>query len=189
MAELRLPAEQKFAEELAALTQADQGSKPPQWRLSPKSVETYIMGSAKPVGGVTITPKYIGDRSLIQVAIATLASDRALMLAGEPGTAKSWLSEHLSAAISGTSSLVVQGTAGTSEEHIKYGWNYALLLAEGPSHKALVPSPIFRAMKEGQFARFEEITRTSSEIQDSLISILSEKQVAIPELGEVMSAQ
>ncbi len=123
------------------------------------------------------------------MAIATLASDRALMLVGEPGTAKSWLSEHLSAAISGTSALVVQGTAGTSEEHIKYGWYYAMLLAEGPSHKALVPSPIYRAMREGTFARFEEITRTAAEIQDSLISILSEKQVSVPELGEVVSAE
>jgi MoxR-like ATPase len=189
MAELRLPAEQKFAEELAALAQADQGPKPPRWRLSPKSVEIYIMGSAKPVGDVTITPKYIGDRSLVQVAIATLASDRALMLAGEPGTAKSWLSEHLTAAICGTSLLTVQGTAGTSEEHLKYGWNYALLIAEGPSERALVPSPILRAMREGAIARVEEITRTSPEVQDALISILSEKQIAIPELNQTVSAQ
>src|SRR5436853_9949 len=137
MPEIRLPAETKYQAELTALIQNDNASKPPGWRLSPRAVETYVMGSDKPVGGVAITPKYIGDRSLIQVAIATLASDRALMLVGEPGTAKSWLSEHLSAAVSGTSALVVQGTAGTSEEHIKYGWNYALLLAEGPSHKAL----------------------------------------------------
>jgi MoxR-like ATPase len=189
MPDIRLPAEAKYEAELRALAAQDKASKPPGWLLSPKAVEAYIMGTDKPVGGVPITAKYIGDKSLIQVAIATLASDRALMLVGEPGTAKSWVSEHLSAAISGTSALVVQGTAGTSEEHIKYGWNYALLLAEGPSHKSLVPSPIYRAMSEGKFARFEEITRTSSEIQDSLISILSEKQVAVPELGEVTSAQ
>lgn len=189
MPDIRLPAEAKYEAELRALVAEDNALKPPGWLLSPKGVEAYIMGSDKPVGGVAITPKYIGDKSLIQVAIATLASDRALMLIGEPGTAKSWLSEHLAAAISGTSALVVQGTAGTSEEHIKYGWNYALLLAEGPSQKALVPSPIFRAMKEGRFARFEEITRTSSEIQDALISILSEKQVAVPELNEIVSAQ
>lgn len=189
MSELRLPAEQKYAAELAALAAADQGAKPPQWKLSPRAVETYVMGSDKPVGGVTITPKYIGDRSLVQVAIATLASDRALMLAGEPGTAKSWLSEHLTAAISGNSLLTVQGTAGTSEEHLKYGWNYALLLAEGPSEKALVLSPIMRAMRSGQVARVEEITRTSPEVQDALISILSEKQIAIPELNDTVSAQ
>src|SRR5262245_42731634 len=187
--DIRLAAEVKFGAELTALAGADSGPKPPGWKLSPRAVETYIMGADAPVGGVTITPKYSGDKALVQVAIATLASDRALMLTGEPGTAKSWLSEHLSAAISGTSGYVVQGTAGTSEEHIKYGWNYALLLAEGPSHKALVPSPILRAMREGKLARFEEITRTSSEIQDSLISILSEKQIALPELGEVVSAQ
>ena len=189
MAEIRLPAERKYQAELAALTADDKAAKPPGWLLSPRSVETYVMGSAKPVGGVTITPKYVGDRALVQVAIATLASDRALMLTGEPGTAKSWLSEHLAAAICGTSALVVQGTAGTSEEHIKYGWNYALLLAEGPSHKALVPSPVLRAMRDGKIARFEEVTRTSSEIQDSLISILSEKQTSIPELGEIVPAQ
>src|SRR5215510_7166644 len=120
MAELRLPAEQKFAEELAALTQADQGSKPPQWRLSPKSVETYIMGSVKPVGGVAITPKYIGDRSLVQVAIATLASDRALMLAGEPGTAKSCLYEHPCPATCRTPSPTAPGTPRTSEEPLQH---------------------------------------------------------------------
>ena len=189
MADIRLPAEAKYRTELEALAANDDRPKPPGWKLSPRAVETYILGSPKPVGNVPITPKYVGDKAMVQVAIATLASDRALMLVGEPGTAKSWLSEHLSAAISGTSGLVVQGTAGTSEDHIKYSWNYALLLAEGPSPKALVSSPILRAMKAGQFARFEEITRTSPEIQDSLISILSEKQVAIPELGEVVSAQ
>jgi MoxR-like ATPase len=189
MPEIRLPAEKKYQRELDALKKNDSGAKPPGWAMSPRAVETYVMGSEKAVDGVTISPKYIGDRALVQVAIATLASDRALMLTGEPGTAKSWLSEHLSAAISGTSALVVQGTAGTSEEHIKYGWNYALLLAEGPSHKSLVASPVLRAMKEGRCARLEEITRTSSEIQDSLISILSEKQIAIPELGEIVSAE
>src|SRR6185369_10322151 len=189
MPEIRQPAEIKYQAELAALAAADQAPRPPGWHLSPRAVETYVMGSDAKVGGVAITPKYIGDRALVQVAIATLASDRALMLIGEPGTAKSWLSEHLSAAISGTSLLIVQGTAGTSEEHIKYSWNYALLLAEGPSLKSLVPSPILRAMREGRFARLEEITRTSSEVQDSLISLLSEKQIAIPELNEMVSAQ
>ena len=189
MSELRLPAESKYEAELKALEAEDKAPKPPRWRLSPAAVETYLLGSDKPVGGVAITPKYVGDRALIQVAIATLASDRALMLAGEPGTAKSWLSEHLTAAICGNSLLTVQGTAGTSEEHLKYGWNYALLLAEGPSQKALVPSPILRAMRSGQIARVEEITRTSPEVQDALISILSEKQVAIPELNETVHAE
>jgi MoxR-like ATPase len=189
MPEIRLPAEVKYQAELTALALADKAPRPPGWRLSPRAVATYILGSDTPVDGVTITPKYIGDRSIVEVAIATLASDRALMLVGEPGTAKSWLSEHLTAAISGNSSLIVQGTAGTSEEHLKYGWNYALLLAEGPSHRALVASPVLRAMREGKFARFEEITRTAAEIQDSLISILSEKQIAVPELGEVVSAE
>jgi MoxR-like ATPase len=189
MQQIRLSAEEKYRAELEALGRTDPGTRPPGWRLSPRAVETYVMGAAKPVDGVAITPKFIGDRALVQVMIATLVSDRALMLVGEPGTAKSWLSEHLTAAISGDSSLIVQGTAGTTEDHIKYSWNYALLLAQGPSREALVPSPLFRGMQEGRFVRFEEITRTASEIQDALISVLSEKQLAIPELGEIVNAK
>ena len=187
MAEIRVPAEERYADELRALAAADKGPRPPGWKLSPRAVETYILGGE--VGGTKILAKYVGDRALVQVAIATLASDRALMLVGEPGTAKSWLSEHLAAAISGTSKHVIQGTAGTGEEHVKYSWNYAMLLAEGPSERALVPSPILRAMREGTFARFEEVTRTASEIQDSLISLLSEKAIVIPELGTYVGAQ
>jgi MoxR-like ATPase len=136
-----------------------------------------------------IAPKFIGDRRLIQVAIATLASDRALLLLGDPGTAKSWVSEHLAAAISGDSGLTIQGTAGTTEEQIKYGWNYALLIAEGPTQRALVESPVLRGMRRGQIVRFEEMTRCSAEVQDALISVLSEQQIVIPELNEAVSAR
>ena len=74
--------------------------------------------------------------------MVTLAGERGLLLVGEPGTAKSMLSELLAAAISGTSALQVQGTAGTTAEHLRYGGNYALLLARGPQPEALVPSPV-----------------------------------------------
>jgi MoxR-like ATPase len=178
---LRLPAEELFAHELEALAKADKAERPEGWRLSPRAVETYILGGE--AGGVTITPKYVGNARLVQIAIATLATDRALLLVGEPGTAKSWLSEHLTAAISGSSLLLVQGTAGTTEEHLRYTWNYALLLAEGPSTKALVPSPVYRALEGGKIIRFEELTRTPSEVQDALITLLSEKVLAVPELG------
>ena len=191
---LRQPAEVRCAEELAALHGQDRSPKPPGWYLSPRAVETFVMGSDEPISGhhgrpVAITPKFVGDRRLIQVAIATLASDRALLLAGEPGNGKSWLSEHLAAAISGTSGLTIQGTAGTSEEQIKYGWNYALLIAEGPTRRALVESPTLRGMQRGQVVRFEELTRCSAEVQDALISILSEQQIVIPELGETIQAR
>ena len=191
---VRQPAEIRCAAELAALRAADRGPRPQGWLLSPKAVETFVLGSREPLrdargAAIQITPKFVGDRRLVQVAIATLASDRALMLAGEPGTAKSWLSEHLAAAISGTSLLVVQGTAGTTEEQVKYSWNYALLIAEGPSRRALVESPVLRGMQQGQLVRLEELTRCAAEVQDALISVLSEKQVAIPELDEVVPAR
>jgi MoxR-like ATPase len=191
---IRQPAEVSCAAELEALKSVDRWPRPTGWQLSPRMVETFILGSREPVLGpggkvVPIVPKFVGDRRLVQVAIATLASDRGLMLSGEPGTAKSWVSEHLAAAISGTSQLIVQGTAGTTEEQVKYSWNYALLIAEGPSRRSLVESPILRGMQRGQIVRFEELTRCAAEVQDALISIVSEKQIAIPELDEVVPAQ
>ncbi len=184
---LRRPAEVEYAHELKALEAADKEPRPEGWHLSPKAVRTYVLGGK--VGGVDIRPKYLGNQRLVEIAIATLATDRALLLTGEPGTAKSWLSEHLTAAICGDSLLVVQGTAGTTEEQVRYSWNYALLLTEGPSPKALVPSPIYRAMVEGKIVRFEEISRVPSEIQDSLITILSEKMMSVPELGFHVAAK
>jgi MoxR-like ATPase len=178
---LRHPAEVEYAAELEALKAHDEDAQPEGWVLSPRAVRTYILGGK--AGNTEIRPKYLGNQRVVEIAIATLATDRALLLTGEPGTAKSWLSEHLAAAISGDSLQVIQGTAGSTEEQIRYSWNYALLLAEGPSPKALVPSPIYRAMVDGKLVRFEEISRVPSEIQDSLITILSEKMLAVPELG------
>ncbi|TMB28093.1 MAG: ATPase, partial [Deltaproteobacteria bacterium] len=185
---LRRHAEQQYAEELGALLDSDDRPRPPSWKLSPWAVKTYLLGGTLP-GGFAIAPKYIGNARLIEIAIATLATDRALLLLGVPGTAKSWVSEHLSAAISGDSTLLVQGTAGTDESALRYGWNYARLLAEGPSMAALVPSPIFRAMQDGKIARVEELTRVGSDVQDALITILSEKTLPIPELNSEVQAR
>lgn len=180
---LRAHSEQEYAGELAALAKADDRSRPPNWKLSPWAVALYLLGGTLE-DGTPIVPKYIGNRRVIEIAIATLATDRSLLLLGVPGTAKTWVSEHLAAAISGDSTLLVQGTAGSSEESVRYGWNYARLLAEGPSKKALVASPIMRAMQDGKIARIEELTRIPSEVQDALITIMSEKTLQIPELNE-----
>jgi MoxR-like ATPase len=184
---LREHAEQQFAEELAELAKSDTRPRPPNWNLSPWAVVTYLLGG-KTEDGFEVSPKYIGSRRLMEVAVATLATDRALLLLGVPGTAKSWVSEHLAAAVAGDSTLLVQGTAGTSEEAIRYGWNYAKLLAEGPSHAALVSSPIMRAMEHGKIARLEELTRVPADVQDTLITILSEKTLPIPELNSEAQA-
>jgi MoxR-like ATPase len=148
---------------------------------------TYLMGG-KAADGAPISAKYVGDKRLIETAIATLATDRALLLLGMPGTAKSWVSEHLAAAVSGDSTMVVQCTAGTDENQIRYGWNYAQLLAHGPSRQALVPTPLFRAMENGKLCRFEELTRMGSDVQDTLITVLSEKMMPIPELNDSVYA-
>lgn len=179
---LRQHAEQLFAEELEELKKQDDQKRPANWKLSPQSVVKYLIGG-KLKNGFEVSPKYIGNKRLMEIAVATLTTDRALLLYGLPGTAKSWVSEHLAAAISGNSASIVQGTAGTGEEAIRYGWNYAKLLAEGPSEKALVETPVMRAMKEGSIVRIEELTRIGADVQDSLITILSEKTLPIPELN------
>ncbi|QBE67454.1 ATP-binding protein [Pseudoduganella lutea] len=177
---LRSSAEHRHAHELARLRETDTGARPEGWHLSPRAVRRFILGDE----ALGITRKFYGDDPLVERAIVTLMGHQGLMLVGEPGTAKSLLSELLSAAISGDSALTIQGTAGTTEDHIKYSWNYALLLAEGPSRRALVPSPLYRAMEAGKLVRFEEITRCPPEVQDVMISLMSEKQVMVPELGD-----
>ena len=185
---LRQHAEQEYAEELAELAKADDRQKPPSWKLSPWAVKTYLMGGKLP-NGFTVSPKYVGNGRLMEMAVATLATDRALLLYGIPGTAKSWVSEHLSAAVSGDSTLLIQGTAGTDEAAIRYGWNYARLLTEGPSEAALVESPMMNAMRSGRLCRIEELTRIAPEVQDTLITVLSEKTLPVPELNTEVQAR
>ena len=179
-------AEDLYKHEIDALIAADKHQRPANWQMSPWSVRTYLMGGK--VGDTIITTKYFGEASLMEIAIATLATDRALMLIGVPGTAKTWVSEHLAAAISGRSTLLVQGTAGMSEDSLRYGWNYARLLSEGPSEAALTPSPVYEAMRSGTIVRIEELTRIPSDVQDTLITLLSEKTLPIPELATEIQA-
>lgn len=190
---LKPPAEVLFAAELAALAASDRDPRPGGWRLSPQAVKAFVLGIGNRtlrhrVDGVEvetpITRKYYGDELLVERAVVTLLGNRGLLLVGEPGTAKSMLSELLAAAISGDSTLTIQGTAGTTEDQVKYSWNYALLLAEGPSRRSLVPGPLHRGLELGKIVRFEEITRCQPEIQDALVSVLSDKSMVIPELGD-----
>ena len=185
---LRPHAETAYAHELKALAKIDERPRPAGWQLSPWAVVTYILGGELE-DGTEIEPKYYGNRRLIEIAVATLATDRALLLVGIPGTAQTWVAEHLAAAISGTSTLLVQGTAGMSEDALRYGWNYARLLADGPTEKALVPSPVMHAMQHGLLARVEELTRIPSDVQDTLITILSEKLLPVPEMNTEVQAR
>jgi MoxR-like ATPase len=185
---LRPHAEHQYAHELTALAALDDRERPPGWRLSPWAVVRYLLGGELSDGTV-ISPKYVGQQRLVEIAVATLATDRALLLLGVPGTAKTWVSEHLAAAISGDSTLLVQGTAGTTEETLRYGWNYARLLAEGPSEAALVPSPVMVGMQTGRLVRIEELTRVPSDVQDALITVLSEKLLPVPELNKETQAR
>lgn len=187
METLRQHSEQLYKEELDVLIKQEKHQVPENWQMSPRSVLTFLLGG-KLKNGFEVSPKYIGDKRLMEIAVATLTTDRALLLYGIPGTGKSWVSEHIAAAVSGDSTLLVQGTAGTSEESIRYGWNYAQLLAKGPSKEALVETPVMRAMQDGKIIRFEELTRVPAEVQDTLITILSEKALPVPELNTEIAA-
>jgi MoxR-like ATPase len=177
----RPAAEILYADELQRLAAAEGAAPRPQgWQLSPHSVLKFVLGD----DDLQIKPKFVGSRAFLERSIVSLATNRGLMLIGEPGTAKSYLSELFAAAISGDSTLTVQGSAGTTEDNIKYSWNYALLVSEGPSERALVPAPLYHGLRDGKIVRFEEITRCPVEIQDTLLSILSDRVMSIPELAD-----
>ncbi|MFI6283223.1 AAA family ATPase [Streptomyces sp. NPDC051018] len=186
--QVELP-EDRYREELEFLAAHDTGPRPPGWRMTPRSVVRFVCGSGdepqKAADGrhMVVSRKFVGDRALVERCVVTLAGERGLLLVGEPGTAKSMLSELLSAAVCGSSTLTVQGTAGTTEDQLRYGWNYAMLLAKGPSREALVPSPVLTAMTRGAVARVEEVTRCLPEVQDALVSLLSERRISVPELA------
>jgi MoxR-like ATPase len=200
------PAEERYADELTFLRAVDASTRPPGWLLSPERVVDFLCGtrgeairapasaelSAEMPRSLVIAPKFVGSRALVERCVVTLAGERGLLLVGQPGTAKSMLGELLTAAISGSSALTVQGTAGANEDHLRYGWNYAMLLDRGPRPEALVPSPVLTAMRTGKLVRIEEITRCLPEVQDALISVLSERRMMIPELdgkdGSVFAA-
>lgn len=188
MADLvRLPAEEIYKEELAALAREDDGPRPANWKLSPRAVVKYLMGG-EAMDGTPVSAKYVGNRRLIEAAVATLATDRALLLLGLPGTAKSWVSENIAAAVTGDTTRFIQCTAGTDENQLRYGWNYAMLLKEGPTEAALVKTPLARSMEDGTIVRLEELTRMGSDVQDTLITILSEKSLPVPELNVSINA-
>lgn len=106
-AELQRPAaEVLYADELDRLAAADSARpRPKGWRLTPRSVLGFVLGSDE----LGTRPKFVGGRAFLERAIVALATNRGLMLIGEPGTAKSYLSELLAAAISGDSTLTIQG--------------------------------------------------------------------------------
>ncbi|QWF18232.1 ATP-binding protein [Lysobacter capsici] len=175
----RPPAELLHADELARLAANDRDPRPPGWALSLKAARTFVLGD----DGLGIERKIVAPVASIERMLVTLATGRGLMLVGEPGTAKSLLSELLATAISGVSTLTIQGGASITEDQIKYSWNYALLINEGPSPRALVPAPLYQGMREGRIVRFEEITRAPQEVQDCLLGMLSDRVMAVPELS------
>ncbi|SDX09331.1 ATP-binding protein [Marinobacter mobilis] len=175
----RLPAELAYQEELVRLAAADSSPKPEGWRMSPLAVEAFVLGDSER----KTEAKFVAERTLVRRIIVSLCTNRGCLLVGEPGTAKSWLSELIAAAVSGDSTLALQGGAVNQVNQLLYSWNGAVLASKGPCPEALVPSPLLRGMQAGQLVRFEELARCPQSLQDALLSVLSDRVAVIPELA------
>ncbi|HGV0617235.1 TPA: AAA family ATPase, partial [Escherichia coli] len=103
----RPPAAVLYADELAKLKQNDNAPCPPGWQLSLPAARAFILGDE----AQNISRKVVISPSAVERMLVTLATGRGLMLVGEPGTAKSLLSELLATAISGDAGLTIQGGA------------------------------------------------------------------------------
>ena len=176
----RLPAEIRFSDELGRLKQQDTHPVPPGWRLSPIAVERFICGDPQ----TEAAPKFVAKPGVVRRVVISLCAGRGGFLVGEPGTAKSWLSELLAASISGNSNLIIQGSTISSTEQLLYSWDQARLAQQGYHRDALIPGPLYRAMSDGKLLRFEELSRCPQPLQDALLSALSERLLTIPELAD-----
>ena len=65
--QLRAPAEIKFAEELDYLESVDDGPRPFSWRLSPRLIRAFVLGSA-PADGLDrkLEQKWFGDPGIVE---------------------------------------------------------------------------------------------------------------------------
>lgn len=177
------PAEQLYAKELQKLQLNDTAPVPPGWFMSAVAVEKFICGDADQA----IERKFVAEPGVVTRVILSLCTQRGALLTGEPGTAKSWLSELLSAAICADSTQVIQGGAVSSVNQLLYSWNPQMLQQRGPCPEALVSTPLYRAMQDGKILRFEEISRCPQPLQDAILSILSERILVVPELPAAQS--
>jgi MoxR-like ATPase len=176
----RIPAEVRFAEELERLRQRDKFPVPPGWRMSPIAVEKFISGD----DGLKVARKFVAESGVVRRIVISLCTNRGCFMVGEPGTAKSWVSELLAAAVSGDSTLVIQGSAVTSVSQLLYDWDHARVSRTGVRKEALIPGPLYRGMRDGKLVRFEELSRCPQSLQDAILSVLSERIISIPELGD-----
>ena len=176
----RVPAEVRFADELERLQSRDDFPVPPGWRMSPIAVEKFISGDEV----LNISRKFVAEPGVVRRIVISLCTNRGCFMVGEPGTAKSWVSELLPAAVSGDSTLVIQGSAVTSVSQLLYDWDHARLSRTGVRKEALIPGPLYRGMRDGRLVRFEELSRCPQNLQDAILSVLSERIISIPELGD-----
>ena len=177
---LRAPAEAKYADELDWLESIDDGPKPFSWRLSPGWCGCSCSAPSGRRLDRDIAQKWFGDRSFVERSIVTLASDRGLLPDRRPRHRQELARR---AARGGHLPRLDPGRAGHRRHH--RGPHQVLVERVHGDRPGTVPrrddpSPIMTAMDQGVIGRFEELTRATSDVQDALISILSEKYVSIP---------